>query len=147
MFAPTLEEERNMAQKPPFNRRRFLGTTAAVSAAAIAMPYIRTSYAAGSLSVAFWDHWVPGANDTLTRICQDWAKKEKVDIKIDYITSQGNKLQLAGTSEAQAKAGHDVLAFLVWDPLEKAKDLEPMDDVVASLEKQYGSVVPAMAYL
>ena len=27
----------------------------------------------------FWDHWVPGANDTLTKLCKDWAKKEKVD--------------------------------------------------------------------
>src|SRR6478752_5862058 len=127
-------------------RRKFLKTAAATSAA-LAFPYIRTSHAAGSLSVGFWDHWVPGANNTLTEVCQAWAKKEHVDLKIDYITTQGNKLQLAGTSEAQAKAGHDVLAFLAWDPLEKAKDLEPMDDVIGALEKQYGKIVPAMEYL
>jgi len=127
-------------------RRKFLKAAGAASAA-LAFPYIRTSYAAGSLSVGFWDHWVPGANNTLTEICQAWAKKEHVDIKIDYITTQGNKLQLAGTSEAQAKAGHDVLAFLAWDPLEKASSLEPMDDVIGALEKQYGKIVPAMEYL
>src|SRR5689334_7442139 len=76
------------------DRRRFLSA----SAAAMAAPYVRTSYAAGSLAVGFWDHWVPGANDTLTKLCNEWAAKEKVDLKIDYITSQGNKLLLTVTS-------------------------------------------------
>jgi ABC-type glycerol-3-phosphate transport system substrate-binding protein len=76
---------------------------------------VRTSHAAGSLAVGFWDHWVPGANDTLTKLCNEWAAKEKVDLKIDYITSQGNKLLLTVTSEAQAKSGprHSVAADLV----------------------------------
>jgi len=129
-----------------FGRRKFIQATGAATAA-LAFPYIRTSNAAGSLSVGFWDHWVPGANDTLTRICNDWAAKEKVALKIDYITTQGNKLQLSATAESQAKAGHDVLAFLAWDPLDKQKSLEPMDDVIAHLEKQYGKIVPAMEYL
>ena len=90
-----------------FTRRRFLATTAAASAATIGFPYIRTSHAAGSLSVGFWDHWVPGANDVLTKICQDWATKEKVNLKIDYITSQGNKIVLTAQAEAQARSGHD----------------------------------------
>ena len=127
-------------------RRKFVKSAAAASAA-FAFPYIRTSYAAGNLTVAFWDHWVPGANDTLTKICNDWAAKEKVNLKLDYLTTQGNKLQLTATAEAQAKAGHDVIAMLAWDPLDKAKSLEPMDDVISGLEKQYGKVVPAMEYL
>ena len=61
-----------------FTRRRFLAGTAA----AIGFPYIRTSHAAGKLAVGFWDHWVPGANDTQTAICHEWAKKEKVDLKM-----------------------------------------------------------------
>lgn len=134
-----------MSQQPD-QRRKFLKTSAA-TAAALAFPYISTSRAAGSLSVGFWDHWVPGANDTLTKICQDWAAKEKVQLKIDYITTQGNKLQLSATAESQARAGHDVLAFLAWDPLDKAKSLEPVDDVIGSLEKQYGKIIPAMEYL
>src|SRR5436305_13857278 len=109
----------------PFTRRRFIATTAAASAAAVGFPYIRTSHAAGKLSVGFWDHWVPGANDTLTAICQDWAKKEKVDLKIDYITSQGNKIMMTATAESQAKAGHDILQMLAWYPLSLANTLEP----------------------
>ena len=92
------------------NRRRFLATAAAT----VAAPYVRTSRAAGSLSVGFWDHWVPGANDVLAKLCREWAAKEKVDLKIDFITSLGSKLLLTITSEAQTKSGHDVLSFGQW---------------------------------
>src|SRR2546425_9333094 len=130
-----------------FTRRRFLATTAAASAVAIGAPYVRTSRAAGGLPVGFWDHWVPGANDTLTAICQEWAKKENVELKIDYITSQGNKIMMTATAESQAQSGHDVLQFLAWYPLSLAKSLEPLDDVMGGLLKQYGKVSPAIEYL
>ena len=96
-----------------FTRRRFLKTTAAASATA-AFPYVRTSHAAGKLTVGFWDHWIPGANDTLTKLCNEWAAKEKVEITIDYIPSQNNKNLLTIASESQAKSGHDMLAFPSW---------------------------------
>src|SRR3989454_11374158 len=130
-----------------FTRRRFLATTAAASAVAIGAPYVRTSRAAGRLSVGFWDHWVPGANDTLTAICQEWAKKENVELKIDYITSQGNKIMMTATAESQAQSDHDVLQFLAWYPLSLAKSLEPLDDVMGGLLKQNGKVSPAIEYL
>jgi ABC-type glycerol-3-phosphate transport system substrate-binding protein len=131
----------------PFNRRRFLKTTAAASAAAVAAPYIRTSYAAGSLALGFWDHWVPGANDTLTKLCMDWGAKEKVEVKIDYITSQGDKIFLTANAEAQAQSGHDVLAMLCWYPLSLSKHLEPVDDVMGGLIKKYGNVSAAAEYV
>src|SRR2546426_5128541 len=130
-----------------FTRRRFLATTAAASAVAIGAPYVRTSRAAGRLSVGFWDHWVPGANDTLTAICQEWAKKENVELKIDYITSQGNKIMMTATAESQAQSGHDILQFLAWYPLSLAKSLEPLDDVMGGLLKQNGKVSSAIEYL
>src|SRR3954466_9808205 len=130
-----------------FTRRRFLATTAAASAATIGFPYIRTSHAAGSLALGFWDHWVPGANDTLTKLCQDWGKKEKVDVKIDYITSQGNKNMLTITAESQARSGHDILAHPAWYALTYARQLEPLDDVMNPLIKQYGKVAEAAEFL
>jgi ABC-type glycerol-3-phosphate transport system substrate-binding protein len=130
-----------------FSRRRFIATTAAASAAAIGFPYIRTSYAAGSLSVAFWDHWVPGANNTLTQLCNDWAKKEKVDIKIDYITSQGNKDQLTIVAEAQSRSGHDILQHPAWFAQTYQKQLEPVDDVMKPLIQKYGKVASAAEFL
>jgi ABC-type glycerol-3-phosphate transport system substrate-binding protein len=131
----------------PFDRRRFLGTTAAASAAVIAAPYIRTARAAGTLTIGFWDHWVPNANDALTKLCQEWGKKEKVDVKIDYITSQGNKNMLTITAESQARSGHDILAHPAWYALTYAKQLEPLDDVMNPLIKKYGKVAPAAEFL
>ena len=132
--------------KSGFTRRRFLGTAAATSAV-IAAPYIRTSHAAGSLSVGFWDHWVPQANDALTKLCNEWAAKEKVDLKIDYIPSQGNKNLITIAAESQAKAGHDMLAFPTWQPADKARELEPLDDVMKSLLAANGGVSPLIEYL
>jgi len=126
-----------------FDRRRFLAAAAAVSAA----PYVRTSRAAGSLNVGFWDHWVPGANDGLTKLCNEWAAKEKVDLKIDFITSQGQKLLLTITSESQAKSGHDVLSLPTWYAAAQAKNLEPVDDIVQTLIAQYGSAGAGVEYL
>jgi ABC-type glycerol-3-phosphate transport system substrate-binding protein len=128
-------------------RRRFLSATAVASAVAIAAPYIRTSRAAGKLSVGFWDHWVPGANDVLTRLANEWAAREKVDLKIDYITSQGSKILLTIASEAQAKSGHDVLALPTWYAAAQAKNLEPVDDVMQPLIAQNGRPVAVVEYL
>ena len=75
------------------------------------MPFVRGPHAAGKLSIGFWDHWVPGANKTSTALVEEWAAKEKVDVQIDYIPSQGQKLLLTTAAEAQAKSGHDILAF------------------------------------
>ena len=130
-----------------FNRRRFLATTAAVSASAVLAPHVRTAHAAGRLDVGFWDHWVPGANDTLTSLCKQWAAKEKVDLRIDYITSQGSKILLTIAAEGQAKSGHDLLAFPTWFPASQAGNLEPVDDIMQPLIAQNGSVVPVVEYL
>ena len=129
------------------SRRRFIAQTALASTAAIAAPYVRGAHAAGKLSIGFWDHWVPGANAASTKLCQEWAAKEKVDISIDYITSVGEKLQLTCAAEAQAKSGHDILAFLTWYPGDQAENLEPVDDIMADLIKDHGQVSKVVEYL
>ena len=131
----------------PLSRRKFLETTALATTAVIAAPYIRGAYAAGKLSVGFWDHWVPGANDTLTKLCNEWAAMEKVDIKIDYITSQGDKNILTIAAEQQARAGHDILQMPNWHALDKAEDLEPADDLMQTLIADHGKVSAAVEYL
>jgi ABC-type glycerol-3-phosphate transport system substrate-binding protein len=127
-------------------RRHFITTTAA-STAVVAMPYVRGSHAAGKLSIGFWDHWVPGANDTSRALVEEWAAKEKVDVQIDYITSQGNKLLLTIAAEAQARSGHDILATVTWLPHANANSLEPVDDVMELLIEQNGPVNPTVEYL
>ena len=80
----------------------------------VAAPFVRGAYAAGKLAVGLWDHWVPGANKGAEAVARAWAEKEKVDLQIDFITSQGNKLLLTVVSEAQAKSGHDVIFLPAW---------------------------------
>ena len=41
----------------------------------------------------------------MRKLCQEWADKEKVDLKIDFVTSQGDKLMLTIAAEAQARSG------------------------------------------
>ena len=72
----------------------------AAAATTLAMPFVRGAFAAGKLSCRFWDHWVP--YQPSTKLCHEWAEKNKVDITIDYITSQGDKLNLTIAAEAQS---------------------------------------------
>jgi spermidine/putrescine-binding protein len=107
------------------SRRQFVAATAATSAALITAPYVRGAYAAGKLTLGFWDHWVPDANKASTDLVNEWAAKEKVEVSIDYITSQGNKLLLTAAAEGQAKSGHDILAMTTWRPQTDADCLSP----------------------
>src|SRR6201990_3325522 len=129
------------------SRRRFVASTAALSTAMVAAPFVRGAYAAGKLSMGFWDHWVPGANSATEKAVREWAEKEKVEVSIDFITSQGNKLLLTGAAEAQAKSGHDILALSTWLPSRYAEQLAPVDDLMPELIKQNGAVNPTVEYL
>src|SRR5262249_46068905 len=102
-----LIREEHMTRR--LTRRTLLKNTALGSAAVIATPYVRGAYAAGRLTLGCWDHWVPGANNTLTKLCNEWGEKNKVEVHIDYITSQGEKDKLTAAAEAQAGTGHDIM--------------------------------------
>ena len=128
-------------------RRRFVATTALASATLVSAPFVRGAHAAGKLSLGLWDHWVPDANKTSTALIQEWAAKEKVEVQIDYITSQGNKLLLTGAAESQAKSGHDILALSTWLPSRYASQLVSMNDIMGDLIKQNGAVNATVEYL
>src|SRR5947209_7270840 len=73
-------------------RRRVLQSAAA---SVVAMPFVRPfvhgAHAAGKLSVGFWDHWVPGANEPLDKLCRECAANlEPVDdIMAELIKEHG----------------------------------------------------------
>ena len=131
---------------PTLTRRTVLNT-AALATATIAMPFVRGAHAAGKLSCGFWDHWVPGANEPLAKLCREWADKEKVELTIDFITSQGDKLALTATAEAQARSGHDVLQMSDWYVAARADNLEPVDELVTSLIKEHGKLLLGSEYI
>jgi ABC-type glycerol-3-phosphate transport system substrate-binding protein len=118
-----------------------------VAAGLVAAPFVRGAYAAGTITIGLWDHWVPGANDVQTAIIKEWSDKEKVEVKIDYITSQGNKLLLTLAAEAQAKSGHDIMEFTNWESAQHSAALEPVDDVVKNVVARNGPIDPAVEYL
>src|SRR5262245_19578716 len=128
-------------------RRRFVAGTAAASTAFVAAPFVRGANAAGKLSVGFWDHWVPNANGATETLIKEWADKEKVDVQIDFITGQGNKLLLTTAAEAQAKSGHDILAMNTFLPARYSELPAPMNDVVEQLIKDNGAVNATVEYL
>jgi len=113
----------------------------------VAAPFVRSANAAGKLSVGFWDHWVPGANKATEALVKEWAEKNKVEVSMDFITSQGNKLLLTTAAESQAKSGHDVLAFSTWLPSRYADQLVPMNDIMEPLIKENGAVNGTVEYL
>jgi ABC-type glycerol-3-phosphate transport system substrate-binding protein len=113
----------------------------------VAAPFVRSANAAGSLSIGLWDHWVPGANAVQSEIIKEWADKEKVDVRVDYITSQGNKLLLTLAVEAQARSGHDIMEFTNWESAQYNQALEPVDDVIKNVVAKNGPIDPAVEYL
>jgi ABC-type glycerol-3-phosphate transport system substrate-binding protein len=129
------------------SRRRFVAGTAGLSSFAVAAPFVRGAYAAGALSLGLWDHWVPNANGATEKLIKEWGEKEKVDVKIDFITSQGNKLLLTTAAEAQAKSGHDILAMNTFLPARYAEQLVPMNDVMDKLIADNGKVNATVEYL
>src|SRR3954471_13234398 len=113
----------------------------------VAAPFVRGAYAAGKLSVGFWDHWVPNANDATQALVKEWGEKEKVEVQIDFITTQANKLLLTGAAEAQAKTGHDILAHTSFLPARYAEQLVPVSDLMDELIKTNGKVNGTVEYL
>src|SRR3954465_3006985 len=128
-------------------RRSVLKTAALASTAVLAAPYVRGAHAAGKLTLGCWDHWVPGANKALDKICNDWGEKNKAEVHIDYTTSQGEKDKLPAAAEAQAGTGHDIMSHRDWNVRIHQAQLEPLDDVVNALIKKYGPISPVAEYL
>jgi hypothetical protein len=128
-------------------RRAVLKNAALATTAVLAAPYVRGAHAAGTITMGCWDHWVPGANSTLTKICNAWGEKNKVEIKIDYITSQGEKDKLTAAAEAQAGTGHDIMSHRDWNIRIHQRVLEPLNNIVEEMIKKYGPISPVAEYL
>jgi ABC-type glycerol-3-phosphate transport system substrate-binding protein len=128
-------------------RRRFSATAAAAASGILASPFVHTAHAAGSLAVGMWDHWVPGANAETEKLIKAWAEKEKVDVKVDFITSQGQKHNLTVVAEAQARTGHDMIYLSSWMASRFSDVFEPVDDVMGDLIKENGDVSEVAKYL
>ena len=88
----------------------------------------------------------PARARNLEKIAQEWAKKEKVDLKIDLITSNGDKDLLTLMAEGQAKAGHDIMGLRTWYVASQEQNFVPVDDIVDPLLKKYGKIAASAEY-
>jgi ABC-type glycerol-3-phosphate transport system substrate-binding protein len=128
-------------------RRTALKTAALATTALVAAPYVRGAHAAGKISIGFWDHWVPNANKATEAIVNAWAEKEKVEVQMDFIPSQGDKNLITIAAEAQARSGHDIFAFPTWYPHAYQEQLVDVTDIMEPLIKQNGNVNGTVTYL
>jgi ABC-type glycerol-3-phosphate transport system substrate-binding protein len=129
------------------SRRRFVAGTAAASTAFVAAPYVRGAFAAGQVSVFFWDHWVPAGNVEMKKQVAAFQEKNKVEVKADFITSQGRQTLLTINAEAQARRGHDIVTIGNWNVRDHADKLENVDDVVGKLIAKNGEANAVANYL
>jgi ABC-type glycerol-3-phosphate transport system substrate-binding protein len=123
-------------------RRAVLG-----AGAALPLVHVSTAGAAGKLSLALWDHWVPAGNDAMQKLVNAWAEKNKVEVQLDFLTAIGNKIMITMAAEAQAKTGHDIYAFDMWSVHQYADVLDPVDDIVTGFAAKYGGIGKAYEYL
>jgi ABC-type glycerol-3-phosphate transport system substrate-binding protein len=128
-------------------RRRVLAGTAAASTALVAAPFVRGAFAAGQVSVFFWDHWVPAGNVEIRKQVAAFQEKHKIEVKADFITSQGRQTLLTINAEAQARRGHDIITIGNWNVQDHADKLENVDDVVGRLTSQFGAANAVSNYL
>ena len=134
-----------MAKSKGISRRGALRLGVAI--AALPLVHIRTAGAAGRVSIAFWDHWVPDGNKVMQKQVDTWAEKNKVDVHVDFVTSVGQKLILTAAAEAQAKSGHDAMTFFTWDVHNHADALANHDEVIKRLTDKYGAMNEIVSYL
>jgi ABC-type glycerol-3-phosphate transport system substrate-binding protein len=147
------KEGRSVTTTPVKNRKnagkmtRRSALKLAAASAVLPLVHIRSGRAAGKVSIAFWDHWVPAGNAVMQKQVEAWGAKNQVEVQADFITSVGSKNLLTIAAEAQAKTGHDVQAFPTWEVHNNADTLEPMDDVMKRLTDKYGQVNHVCDYL
>jgi|TARA_B100001059_G_scaffold101082_1_gene100795 hypothetical protein len=133
-------------KKNYLHRRKFIKGLSATGGYAIAAPYVKTSHSAGRLLLGLWDHWIPGANDVLENIIVDWGEKNGVEVKVDFITSIGNKLLLTAQAESRAKTGHDIFSQPTWYCSMFRHRLEPLDDVVEDIINKHGPLLDSAKF-
>ncbi len=143
----TTPDTTKISRKTPGKLTRRCAFKLAAASATLPLVHIRSGRAAGKLSVAFWDHWVPSGNTVLQKQVDAWAAKNQVEVQADFVTSVGQKNLLTIAAEAQAKTGHDIEAFPTWEVHNNADLLEPIDDVMKRLTDKYGQVNEVCNYL
>ncbi|MFQ5990716.1 MAG: ABC transporter substrate-binding protein, partial [Candidatus Methylomirabilales bacterium] len=138
--------------KKKISRRQFIKGVAAGGAAvagAMATPgVLRKAYAQKpKISIAMWNHWVPGATDVQRALIEEWGKKNKVDVTADFIGPSATEMLTVASAEYRAGTGHDIVVLTTWDGHFFKDKLEPMNDVADYIQGKYGRFDEISTYL
>jgi len=136
-----------MKKPHPLPRRDALKL--AVAGTALPLVHMRTAHAAGRLKIVFWDHWVPASRPVMQALLAAWGEKNKVDIAVDFLDGAGTNapILLAPAEQSQARTGADIMTFFSWGVQQYQQYLEPVDEVMDGLIRQYGAIDPVGEYL
>ena len=128
------------------SRRGFFkvaGATALTTAVAGPTLWVRNASAQRkSVSLLVNSHFVPHFNQELERQSAEWGKARGVDTRVDVIAERDLGAKLA--SEAEGRAGHDIVVLRWMEAPVYQPSLVPMDDLVQELERGLGTF-PEMA--
>src|SRR3981189_390940 len=95
--------------------RRTLLKTAAFATSPAALPFVHGAHAAGKLSAFFWDHPVPSVPPVMRKLCEAWAAKEKIELQLDFVRTNGDKLLLTVAAEGQARPRPEIATIPSWN--------------------------------
>ena len=121
-------------------RRGILRTAGGLALGSLAVPFVRGARAAGALSVALWQHPVPGADAAVRRAMTEWAEANRIDVRINFVAADAGRIRQIARAEARARVGHDLFAHPGWQVAVHHRQLEPLDDLVADIEGEHGPV-------
>ena len=136
-----------MSSKP--TRRAILETGALAAGTAALGPFVHTAHSAGKVTIAFWDHWVPGANEAMQKVIDDWGQANHVEVVLDFLESGTSDANLTPTleKEARERQGHDLVQVWDWNAVRFRDSLAPVDDLVQALVADYGEMAENARYL
>ena len=113
----------------------------------LSAPFVRGAYAAGKLSVGFGTTGCPTPT-TPRRLGQGVGEKEKVEVQLDFITTQANKNCCSpAPPRSRPRPGHDILAHTSFLPARYAEQLVPVNELMDQLIKTNGAVNATVEYL
>ena len=125
------------------NRREFLKTTAAGTAAAglganIIIPG-RAHAAKKTLRILNWVHFVPAYDEWFNKkYVVEWGQKNDTEVTVDNIGIAGVNARAA--AEVSAQKGHDLFLFN-WPPPTFEEQTVDMKDVYQELERKFGKPI------
>lgn len=133
--------QHNVTTAPVLTRRQFLSTIGGTGLLAVlALRQAPVFAQRREVSMITWNHFVPASDERLKAIAADFSKRHNVNLRVD--TMAHLQLPQKWAAEVQTKAGHDLVFTYSEAPYLYEQYLEPMDDVVAEVEKKYGGFYP-----